>query len=57
MIDMTAIVALKSIVESFEAKDKKLIFSGLNQRVLKKYQPFQQRGPSFANLIFHQIFF
>src|SRR5574344_2136826 len=38
IIDMTAMVALKSIVDSFEAKDKKLIFSGLNQRVLKKLE-------------------
>ncbi len=38
MIDMTAMVALKSIVDSFEAKNKKLIFSGLSQRVLKKLE-------------------
>ena len=38
MMDMTAIVALKSIVENFQSKDKKLIFSGLNQRVLKKLE-------------------
>ena len=34
MLDMTAMVALKSIVDSFEQK-KKLIFAGLNQNVLK----------------------
>ncbi len=36
MIDMTAMVALKSIVDNFANKDKKLIFSGLNERILKK---------------------
>ena len=38
MLDMTAMVALKSIVDSFEAKNKKLIFAGLNQNVLKKLE-------------------
>jgi SulP family sulfate permease len=38
MIDMTGIVALKSIVNNFEDKDKKLIFSGLNERILKKLE-------------------
>lgn len=51
MIDMTAIVALKSIVESFEAKDKKLIFSGLNQRVLKKLERAQiEYVTTFSNI-------
>lgn len=36
MIDMTAIVALKSIVYNFKNKNKRLIFSGLNKRILKK---------------------
>ena len=36
MIDMTAMVALKSIVNTFESKNKKLIFSGLNKRIIKK---------------------
>jgi len=36
MIDMTAMVALKSIVDNFESKNKKLVFSGLNERILKK---------------------
>ena len=38
MLDITAMVALKSIVDSFEAKNKKLIFAGLNQNVLKKLE-------------------
>ena len=38
MIDITGIVALKSIVNNFEDKDKKLIFSGLNERILKKLE-------------------
>lgn len=51
MIDMTAIVALKSIIESFEAKDKKLIFSGLNQRVLKKLERAQiEYVTTFSNI-------
>jgi SulP family sulfate permease len=51
MIDMTAIVALKSIVESFEAKNKKLIFSGLNQRVLKKLERAQiEYVTTFSNI-------
>ena len=36
MIDMTAMVALKSIVDNFKRKNKKLIFSGLNARIVKK---------------------
>jgi sulfate permease, SulP family len=36
MIDMTAMVALKSIVDTFKSRNKKLIFSGLNERILKK---------------------
>lgn len=36
MIDMTAMVALKSIVDNFKSRNKKLIFSGLNERILKK---------------------
>ena len=36
MIDITAMVALKSIVNTFENKNKKLIFSGLNKRIIKK---------------------
>lgn len=38
LIDMTAMVALESIIESFKIKNKKLIFAGLNQRVLKKLE-------------------
>jgi SulP family sulfate permease len=36
MIDITAMVALKSIIDNFKNHDKKLIFSGLNTRILKK---------------------
>lgn len=51
MIDMTAIVALKSIVETFKTKDKKLIFSGLNQRVLKKLERAEiEYVTSFSNI-------
>ncbi|WP_198305918.1 C4-dicarboxylic acid transporter DauA [Arcobacter vandammei] len=51
MIDMTAMVALKSIIDSFEAKNKKLIFSGLNQRVLKKLERAKfEYVTSFSNI-------
>ncbi|MCG3716464.1 STAS domain-containing protein, partial [Aliarcobacter butzleri] len=36
--DVTAMVALKSIVNSFETEQKKLIFCGLNQNIQKKLQ-------------------
>jgi SulP family sulfate permease len=38
MIDMTGIVALKSIVDNFKSRKKILIFSGLNKRILKKLE-------------------
>ena len=38
MLDMTGIIALESIVENFKSKDKKLIFCGLNTRILKKLE-------------------
>lgn len=38
LIDMTAMVALKSIVDTFNDKDKKLIFCGLNNRIEKKLE-------------------
>ena len=38
MIDMTGIVALKSIVDNFTSEEKTLIFSGLNERILKKLE-------------------
>ena len=38
IIDMTAMVALKSIIDTFKSKNKKIIFSGLSQRVLKKLE-------------------
>ena len=38
IIDMTAMVALKSIIDTFKSKEKKIIFSGLSQRVLKKLE-------------------
>ncbi|MDD2886781.1 MAG: C4-dicarboxylic acid transporter DauA [Aliarcobacter sp.] len=54
MIDMTAMVALKSIVDNFASKDKKLIFSGLNERILKKLIkanfPFDDSLKTFTNL-------
>lgn len=54
MIDMTAMVALKSIVDNFTSKDKKLIFSGLNERILKKLIkanfPFDDSLKTFTNL-------
>ncbi|MCT7909670.1 C4-dicarboxylic acid transporter DauA [Arcobacter lacus] len=51
MIDMTAIVALKSIIENFENKNKKLIFSGLNSRILKKLERTKlSYVTSFSNL-------
>jgi len=51
MIDMTAMVALKSIIDNFEAKDKKLIIYGLNQRVLRKIQRAKiDYVTSFSNL-------
>ncbi len=54
MIDMTAMVALKSIVDNFANKDKKLIFSGLNERILKKLIkanfPFDDNLKTFTNL-------
>ena len=38
LIDMTAMVALKSIIDTFNDKDKKLIFCGLNNRIEKKLE-------------------
>lgn len=38
MLDVTAMVALKSIVNSFETEQKKLIFCGLNQNIQNKLQ-------------------
>ena len=38
MIDMTGIITLESIVENFESKNKKLVFCGLNERILKKLE-------------------
>ncbi len=38
MIDMTAMVALKSIINTFQDKNKKLILSGLNSRIEKKLE-------------------
>ncbi|MDD2894937.1 MAG: C4-dicarboxylic acid transporter DauA [Aliarcobacter sp.] len=55
MIDMTAMVALKSIVDNFTSKNKRLIFSGLNERILKKLVkanfPFDEINlKTFSNL-------
>ena len=38
MLDMTGIIALESIVENFKSKNKKLIFCGLNSRILRKLE-------------------
>lgn len=38
MIDMTGIITLESIVENFESKNKKLVFCGLSERILKKLE-------------------
>ena len=38
MIDMTGIITLEYIVENFENKNKKLVFCGLNERILKKLE-------------------
>ncbi|MDD3008216.1 MAG: C4-dicarboxylic acid transporter DauA [Arcobacter sp.] len=38
MIDMTAIVALKSIVDNFKNQKKRLIFCGLNNRIYRKLE-------------------
>ncbi|MFY4754421.1 sodium-independent anion transporter, partial [Aliarcobacter butzleri] len=38
MLDVTAMVALKTIVNSFETEQKKLIFCGHNQNIQNKLQ-------------------
>lgn len=38
MLDMTGIIALESIVENFQSKNKKLVFCGLSERILKKLE-------------------
>ncbi|MBY0541667.1 MAG: C4-dicarboxylic acid transporter DauA [Campylobacterales bacterium] len=38
IIDMTGIIVLKSIVDNFESNNKKLVFLGLNERILKKLE-------------------
>lgn len=38
MIDMTGIITLESIVENFKSKNKKLVFCGLSERILKKLE-------------------
>ena len=38
MLDMTGIITLESIVENFKNKNKKLVFCGLNERILKKLE-------------------
>ncbi|WP_428023388.1 C4-dicarboxylic acid transporter DauA [Arcobacter sp.] len=37
MIDMTALVAFKSIIENFKNNDKKLVICGLSNRIQKKF--------------------
>ena len=46
MIDMTAIVALKSIVDNFKNQKKRLIFCGLNNRIYRKLEK--------ANFLFNE---
>lgn len=46
MIDMTAIVALKSIVDNFKNQNKRLIFCGLNNRIYRKLEK--------ANFLFNE---
>ena len=38
IIDMTGIITLESIVENFESKNKKLVFCGLSERILKELE-------------------
>lgn len=47
MIDMTGLVAFKSIVDNFKAKDKKLIICGLKPRFIQK---FKKVGIEFDNI-------
>jgi sulfate permease, SulP family len=55
MIDMTGMVALKSIVDNFKSKNKKLIFSGLHTRIIKKLEKAnfnlnEENLKSFSNI-------
>ena len=50
LIDMTAMVALKSIIDSFETKNKKLILSGLNSRVQRKIERHMDYVTTFSNI-------
>ena len=51
MLDVTAMVALKSIVNSFETEQKKLIFCGLNQNIQNKLQRAKfDHVTTFSNL-------
>jgi sulfate permease, SulP family len=52
---MTGMVALKSIVDNFKSKNKKLIFSGLNARIIKKLEKAnfnlnEENLKSFSNI-------
>jgi len=47
MIDMTGLVAFKSIVDNFKAKEKKLIICGLKPRFIQK---FKKVGIVFDNI-------
>lgn len=40
IIDMTALVALKSIIDNFKSNDKTLIITGINNRIKNKFQKF-----------------
>ncbi|WP_320035529.1 C4-dicarboxylic acid transporter DauA [Halarcobacter sp.] len=37
MMDMTALVAFKSIIDNFQKNEKKLIITGVNNRILRKF--------------------
>jgi SulP family sulfate permease len=41
MIDMTALVAFKSIIENFKNNNKKLVICGLSSRIEKKFAKAQ----------------
>ncbi|PLY07981.1 MAG: C4-dicarboxylic acid transporter DauA [Arcobacter sp.] len=40
MIDMTALVAFKSIIDNFDRNNKTLIITGVNNRISKKFERF-----------------
>jgi SulP family sulfate permease len=54
MIDMTAMVALKSIIDNFKNRKKNLVFCGINNRILKKLEKanfkFNEEYENFSSL-------